>query len=182
MSSGPDAKPRAAGLEAGRGVRVEFYRIGDLFSHALWLDTVKVEGPLLHSEVGLPPCLTQLHQQPGSMLLTGSAGGCHWSMSVEGLGPGILLFDVACRIKQPMAGLCSVYRLGDGLQGEVSERGELAVIRLSNVGSLKIGSRAESHRCRVLQPSPKVLQIGSPDSPSQQFPATARWSYAVWVD
>jgi hypothetical protein len=106
-------------------------------------------------------------------------------MSVEDLGPGILFFDVACRFKRPMTGLCSVYRLGDGLQGEVSTGGELASIRSSGIGGLKIGrqlgSRTESPRCRVLQPSQEVLQIMSPDQPPQQFPATVRWSYGVWV-
>jgi hypothetical protein len=84
------SEPRKTVLEASGvtgTVRVEFERVGDYFSHVIWLQTEQDRIPVFRSfedpSITNVPCFTALHQQDKNLFLTGTNGPCHWSMSVE---------------------------------------------------------------------------------------------------
>jgi hypothetical protein len=95
----------------GKGVRVEFTKIDRVISHSIYLVNGGERIPALESVSGstAQPCFTELHQQGDMLFLTGADGPCHWSMSVESRQGSEIVFDVACRVKEPSLELSTEY-------------------------------------------------------------------------
>ncbi len=146
----------------GQGLRVEFQKQGDRFSHKIFavsnanaqLLLESIEGP--PNEVAPPsPPFTELHQQQDTLFLTGATTLGHWSMSVQALD-NRLLFDVACRAKSTPNNLGSTYRV------------------------LSKGTQLESKNATVTQPTEDTLQITPHHSPKPSpTPTTLQWQYTL---
>jgi hypothetical protein len=116
-------------------------------------------------------------------LMVGRAGASHWSISCE-LAPaaGELLFDVACRIKEPAPWLGSTYQLpsgvayhGDAVGGELL-CGENLLCRIVAAANCKVVWN-EDARGLIFRPVVSAEELGI-DSPGS-FPRTIRWGYKL---
>ena len=87
--------------QGGKGVQVEFTKLDDLISHAIYVVNSGEKTPVLISQINEPgqPCFTELHQQGDTLFLTGAGGPCHWSMSV---GKGEMIFKHDAKIDHEM--------------------------------------------------------------------------------
>jgi hypothetical protein len=159
-------EPILAALEVesfGKPVRVEFTKTGDVISHTIFLVDGSEKVSVLTSRINAPglPCFTELHQQEDLLFLTGADGPCHWSMSVQARHDSErseIVFDVACRNKEPALVLSTVYS-GSAWSGlSVDPVGEDTRIEMERDSSVRIA-------CRHAAPN--------------TVPATLRWSYAV---
>ena len=151
----------------GQGLRVEFQKQGDRFTHKLFAVSGKpvsgkevqlllesVEGPPGEAAPPSPP-FTELHQQQDTLFLTGATTLGHWSMSVQALD-NRLLFDVACRAKSTPNNLGSTYRV------------------LSN------GTQLESKNATVTHPAKHTQRITPHHSPKPSpTPTTLQWQYTL---
>jgi hypothetical protein len=149
----------------GNGVRVEFTKVDRVISHTISLINADEKSAVLTSEINSPgqPCFTELHQQGDMLFLTGADGPCHWSMSVESRRTssegGGLLFDVACRNKEPGLKLSTEYSV-------LSTGGERC-IELYDEGT-KVEIDASSVRISSSRTAPTTV------------PATVRWKYSIF--
>jgi hypothetical protein len=108
------------------GLKFEFEKIGDRFSHKLmwrhdgeWIIVLESrEGTDLERWPASPP-LQQIVAEPigkdGRMVLlgVGLSGTGHWSISVDENEQGGLLMDIACRVSGDHGFLGSTWRLGE---------------------------------------------------------------------
>jgi hypothetical protein len=219
------------GLEAngalGR-VSVEFEKVGEYYSHAIWLLIDKERIPVFKSFEDLSalniPCFTDLHRQDQVLLLTGAKGSCLWSMSVQlgelkpvtksvqirpddfefssryGLNANAnvkvaqhhtcLFFDVACRVKEPVAKLGSEYLksetfecLGTGrVRGLASQSINVRKhVWFGGNSAEKLFEFAPNPRCLVACKPYTNLRFYAPQATIDAYPATVQWSYAFWT-
>lgn len=147
--------------EGSTALRVEFLKCGDRFSHIISLVESGRVTPLLDSIEGSPedfsplsPPIAEIHQQDKMLFLTGATSIGHWSISLQA-DAGLLVFDVACRLKKEPTFLGNSYRILNEVfelrpmeNSQVVRKGEELIIQLKNA---------------------------SPTS----FPATVRWQYGV---
>jgi len=168
-------KPPAAVLEAldehQQGVRVEFQKCGDRFSHRLFSVSGADIQPLLESVEGTPeeiaplsPPFAELHQQQDMLFLTGATTLGHWSMSVQAI-EGRLLFDVACRIKAEASHLGSTY--------------QTPVAQTPVAQPLATTSTVESENATITKPTPDTLLIAPSPLTAIDFPTTIQWQYTI---
>jgi hypothetical protein len=151
------------------GVRVEFTKVDRVISHTIYEVNAGKKTPVLESLSGSAsqPCFTELHQQGDMLFLTGADGPCHWSMSVESRqnSPGSsLLFDVACRIKEPGLKLSTVYAV-------LSTGAKHGFLINSPAADGATGCSIKSNALRVCIMPTAVLP--------NTMPATVRWKYGV---
>lgn len=152
--------------QKGVGVRVEFRKDNDRFSHVVWLVEKGEKTLSLASNEGAetdvaprsPPC-AEWHQQGGMVFLTGATTNGHWSISVEPINNGVL-FDVACRIKGNMSQIGSEY--------EVCESANRSLFDICVEEA--IVDDVASDQLRIL-----------PATPLTVYPATIRWRYSIVV-
>jgi hypothetical protein len=192
----------------GVGVRVIFEHEGEGFGHAIYgvrgeRSTRLIESVESSSDPAWPmsPPLQQLHVQDDPihgklLLLTGSAGRSHWSVSVSvaAIPPSpsdfdqstkpCLAFDVATRIKDLPSLLGSTYDVCEGATWWDIEL-------LSSAHKAPFGA-AVSAALNGPMIEPEILRITtSPDNPSRRtfaplqvdatnLPTTFRWRYWVW--
>ncbi len=152
-------------VEGGKGVQVEFAKIGDMISHTIFLVNGEQKLPVLSAKVNASnlPCFTELHQQGDILFLTGANGPCHWSMSVESrqtVEGRDLLFDVACRIKEPSLKLSTEY--------SVHRQGTLRVDPFDGGTTIEA---VGGFGVRILASSEVPTRV----------PATVRWKYGVLI-
>lgn len=177
---------------AAAGVSVTFAPSGDRFAQR-----VEVNGATLlavdeeaESAERWPPSppLQDVHleQRPDGRqlaLMIGRAGVSHWSVSCE-LDPVAreLLFDVACRVKEPAAWLGSTYQLPPGVrfQGDASAgellRGDRTICRIATAADCEIAWRRDTGRLIFI---PRIPAEKSDDSSHISFPRTIRWRYRL---
>jgi hypothetical protein len=163
-----DEPPILGALEvvpSGKGVRVEFTKLDGVISHTIYLVNGEQKVPVLISQINSPgqPCFTELHQQGDMLFLTGADGPCHWSMSVESRqdsSGNSLLFDVACRIKEPGLKLSTEYSVH-------STDGEWCVEPFDANTNVEV---VDDSSVRIL-PASRVPPT---------VPATVRWKYGVF--
>lgn len=105
--------------DSGNGVRVEFTKKGDRFTHTILRVTKGESHPLLQSVEGTSadvsppsPPLVELHCQEDVVFLSGATTIGHWSMSIERVEQR-LVFDVACRLRTVSKRLGSSYQVHD---------------------------------------------------------------------
>lgn len=209
---------------------VEFEKVGEDYSHAVWLvsDTNRI--PIFRSfeQSSRPnlPCFTELHQQGKNLFLTGANGSCHWSMSVEVgdatlRGPGdlpdkekflfnkryglnaphrnpndptfhFLYFDVACRLKEDVAGLGTVYAKSEAVEyvgDEHAKSGLIWQVAGNDKLTISIGANANREllrfdpdpKCLIVREQDDQLRISSSESADRKYPATLQWKYGIWV-
>lgn len=145
---------------SGKGVRVEFTKVDRVISHTIYLINGDQRLPVLFLRINEPglPCFTELHQQGEMLFLTGADGPCHWSMSVESRQGSEIVFDVACRIKEPSLELSTEY----------------SVFKRSG---LRIAPYDESTQVEADDSS---LRIASISTAPTTVPATVRWKYGIF--
>ena len=204
----------------GKGVRVQFYWVDDRFRHVI--DAVgpdnavrileSIEGDGEQAWPLSPPYqhLTANVKDSGEpvILVTGSAGDCHWSMAIEVavqtftedartnyFGSGLqsiepvpfLLFDVACRIKSEPSWLGSSFRAPNGR--ECSETGPFVFAedwilgpRLNFVDPDRpeVIRECRSKIVRSAEGS-EIVQVTPPEHRVIRPPATVRWTYGVFA-
>ncbi|MFN7878181.1 MAG: hypothetical protein ACK5PB_22880 [Pirellula sp.] len=110
-------------LQVG-GLKIEFVKVGDRFSHKLTVERDGLWSTILESIEGTDeenwpasPPLQQIVAEPigkdGRLVLlgVGLSGTGHWSISVDENGSGGLLLDVACRVSGEHGFLGSTWRL-----------------------------------------------------------------------
>ena len=109
-------------------------------------------------------------------LALGMGEQSHWSMSIE-TAPELrtVIFDIACRLTEPVDNLSSCYQL-------VAPVGQLEEKRcvLNVVGhpcQLEIDSSARSETLQMQLDDHRLLLI--PRAPEDDFPVTLRWRYRV---
>jgi hypothetical protein len=219
------AEPKpAAELSAtnadGSGVRVRFYWVKDRFGHVIDALGPESEVRILESVEGdgeqawpsSPPYqhLVVSTNENGApvIMLTGSAGDCHWSMTAEVavqtfakdagvsyFGGGMqsidpvpfLLFDTACRLKSEPLWLGSSFRTKDG--SKCSEMGPFVIADEWILGprlNLIDPDRPEvSRECRSkIVPTPDrftIVQVMPPEHRVVRPPTTVRWTYGVFA-
>ncbi len=209
---------------------VEFEKVGDYFSHGIWLLVGNERIPVFQScenpnQLHLP-CFTELHQQGKNIFLTGANGPCHWSMSVEvgdatSRGPGdlpdnekfrfntryglnaphlnpnipafqFLFFDIACRLKEDVVGLATVYTKSEVVEyfgDNLSKPSQTCQVRWQDHQAVSFGANADREVLRF-DPDPKCLLVCEPahqlkistsQSGDKKYPATVQWSYGIWA-
>jgi hypothetical protein len=131
-----------------------------VISHTIYLINGDKKTPVLESmsDSASQPCFTELHQQGEMLFLTGADGPCHWSMSVESRQDSDIVFDIACRIKEPSLEL----------------RTEYSVLTRSD---LRVAPYDESTRVEADDSS---LRIASIITAPTTVPATVRWKYGIF--
>lgn len=110
-------------LQAG-GLKIEFVKVGDRFSHKLLVERDGLWFTILESLEGTDkenwpssPPLQQIVAEPigkdGRLVLlgVGLSGTGHWSISVDENESGGLLLDIACRVSGEHGFLGSTWRL-----------------------------------------------------------------------
>jgi hypothetical protein len=219
-----DANP-AAELSAinadGKGVRVQFFWIEDRFRHQIDVISANEDVKILESLEGdrqqewpsSPPCqnLVEGINDRGDqvVMVTGSAGDCHWSMTAEASrqqfakdsgfaffgelkGPTehfpILLFDVACRIKSAPQWLGSSYRpignteckaMGPFIYADKWLLGP----RLNCVDPDRpVLTRESSARLKSSSDGFSIVQVVPPEHRLIRPPTTVRWTYGIFAD
>ncbi len=111
----------AASLECidalGSGLRVDFFKQGDRYSHTILGLSGVDSAPLLQSMEGTAddfsppsPPFAELHQQGEIIFLSGATTIGHWSGSVS-ICEQRLHFDIACRLKKETYTLGSEYQV-----------------------------------------------------------------------
>lgn len=142
----------------GNGVRVEFTKPDRVISHTIYVVNGGEKSPILQSVSGstTQPCFTELHQQGEMLFLTGADGPCHWSMSVESTQNSGIVFDVACRIKEPSLMLST----------------EFSVLSMGT-------SHIEPFEGTKIVASDSGVRIASASAAPAAVPATVRWKYCV---
>lgn len=104
---------------------VQFLLEGDRLSHSLFTEDPAGRRTVMQSVEGSAsdrwppsPALQQIAVCPSgstqrSLACVGSAGTTHWSLAVEEDNRGCLVFDLACRVKEPFPYLGSTYEVAD---------------------------------------------------------------------
>lgn len=154
-----------AALEAmanGKGVRVEFTKLDRVISHTIFVVADGEKSAVMTSQINSPgqPCFTELHQQGDMLFLTGADGPCHWSMSVESrkdFSGSRLLFDMACRVKEPSLLLSTEY---------------------SVLSTRKV--HIEPFEGTNFEVADFSIRISPGSAVSTTVPATVRWKYGVF--
>jgi hypothetical protein len=142
----------------GKGVRVEFTKVDRVISHTIYVVNDGEKTAVLESVSGntTQPCFTEVHQQREMLFLTGADGPCHWSMSVESRQGSEIVFDVACRIKEPSLELSTEY--------SVRSTGAFSV---------------EPFEGTKVEVDDSSVRIASTIVAPTTAPATVRWKYGV---
>ena len=179
---------------ASAGVSVTFTPAGDRFTQRIEIAgaaLLAVDEDAESAETWPPsPPLQDVHLEQRSegrqlALMIGRAGLSHWSISCElDSSAGEVLFDVACRIKEPAAWLGSTYQLPPGVTFSGDEHsGELrmdehTICRISADHDCEISWHAESKRLVFL---PRTHAEVPAMSEGNSFPRTIRWRYRLLV-
>lgn len=173
--------------EAGRGVRVEFHKSGDLYSHVILAIQGEKRFPVLTSFEGnrgqslphIPCCFLEFHQQGQTLFLTGASSAGHWSMSVQVAETDFpfLSFDVACRLKESGHQIGSEYFLAKTFDCHLSEVGTKALI---------VDPAGDAPSLQLLgvnfsEADGAHLRLFSPEKLPEKLPATVQWRYTVSV-
>ena len=174
----------------GVGVRAEFVRTADRFTHRfLAIDGSDNPEWLLEAIEGDPndgwpcsPVLQELHLEelPDSenqqvAMLVGKAVDGHWSLVVRPVEDGErvgFLIEAACRVKSQPSSMGSLYRLRTEAEPSASDA---AVEFNSRSGAFRLESD-----CQLAAAGDQVELIAE-NAPQPKLPATVQWSYGVWV-
>lgn len=149
--------------EAGHGLRVIFVKQGDRFVHNVFRAQDGKSLPLLSSVEGTSedlsppsPPFAELHQQGEIIFLSGATTLGHWSASVCAR-ENCLEFEVACRLKKPIARLGSTYKvLGDSYE-------------------------VTSDNQTVAKCDPQSLRIAPIANEDSSYPLTLQWRYGIAI-
>lgn len=181
---------------AAPGVQVTFVPKGDRFAQRIefgesaWLEAVDEDDNASDSWPPSPPLQdVHLETRPGGQqlaLMIGRAGTSHWSISCELTpAPSELLFDVACRIKEPATWLGSRYQLSPGLAfhksasgGELISGGKVWC-RISTESDCNLIWQAELGRLTFV---PYSTADGAKTVASDRVAHTIRWRYRLVID
>ena len=157
--------------DAGCGVRAEFYFVNDRFHHTLFRVKAGALISSLESVEGSPtddfppsPPFSELHQQDETLFLTGATVTGHWSMSVQPIDR-VLLFDIACRVKQHPTWLGSTYQ-----PAETNEHHDILNIEL-----------LPDADCQLQLDENSQLALGCSTPSEVKAPVTYRWRYRVGI-
>ena len=158
--------------QRGVGIRVEFHRVGDRFSHTIsivngdeqWRLATSIEGNDNAPWPASPP-VQEVHQQGDLLFLTGMAGDSYWSTSVSPVEQGGLLFDVACRAKSSPQHLSIGYELSPEIECEFDADGAQL-----NIAGKRIGVALPSQNIEL-----QGTKIISRWTESITPPATVQW-------
>jgi hypothetical protein len=165
------------GLIENGGIAVEFFRSGDRVAHRVLLkgDLVaeSVEGTPF-DDWPLSPPFQEVHfeeRDPDGRiaLLVGMAGRSHWSASVAAEGDGIR-WDIACRVREAPTWLGAAYQIA----------GALSIAATSATVTTPAGSRLQFTGDTAWESRDARLQLSVP-LPTEKFPQTLVWQYAVRV-
>jgi hypothetical protein len=110
-------------------------------------------------------------------LLVGMAGRGHWSASIEALPhETALLFDIACRMREPAAALASTYRMAaeGGALFAAADRSWIEV-RHGKTAAVITPSQESAAGSTLTLLDPATFAI----SPSRPHGSTIRWKYRV---
>ena len=189
----------------GCGLAVALWRQGDRYAHALFAlpgsaepaaedrDSASTGSPVLlmaslegtdRETWPASPPLQQLIVEPREAgrevaLLIGMAGSSHWSLSID-VDPisRLIVFEAACRCASQPSELGSRYLTQPGNRSAAREL-HWNLPRSTGVELLWPESRG-----LVSEPEPGKSQwmVRPSDMPTDKWPATVRWSYAVrWL-
>lgn len=177
---------------AGAGVSVIFAPSEDRFIQQIEVSGVTLQAVdeaagFAESWPPSPPLQdVHLEQRPNGRqlaLMIGRAGLSHWSISCElDSSSGEVLFDVACRIKEPIGWLGSTYQLAPGVSFHGDHReGELrldkdTLCRLVTEDDCEMEWDPDWGQIIF---SPQVQAVQSDDSSGTSFPRTIRWRYRL---
>ena len=175
-----------------RGLRIEFHLQGDRYHHTIHGVQGNDSVPLLVSLEGssddtfpTSPPLSEILRQDSTLLLTGATSVAHWSMSVEpspNEEHAQLIFDVACRVKRGPATLGNAYQtVGESILKQVDNMA-FATSPLDNTAcSAVVGpaSLEEPANSQIKLGNRGMLQITPVSKPTDAFPATIQWQYAI---
>lgn len=179
---------------AGHALRLTFYRLADRVGHRLELVAGDDALPVLEScegndqQVWPPsPALQSLHveqrEQGPLALLVGMSGTSHWSASAERAPErAALLFDIACRVKQPPERLHSSYHLRNVVTAERQADGLLLQLADSSLRivaqALPVEEEGSASAGQVELPADgSPVTIGPSLPVTWSLPATVRWRY-----
>jgi len=175
-------------LESDR-LRVRFWFCEDRYAHEIWLAAGGNWIAVLASLEGTPqedwpasPPLQSLHfERAGTAgqtaLLVGMAGKNHWSASVE-LDPAgdRAHFDVACRIRDPIAHLlASTYRAASGVTLSGPRDGPIEFKTLHALLEISADDPAGA-RVELVKGGGRIVVDGALGGDS---PRTVRWRYTL---
>lgn len=182
----------------GVGIRVEFLKLGDRFTHRFVAFNEAGEERLLAEaieddlEADWPysPVLQELNlEKIGEntervAMLVGKAGDAHWSVVIR---PDVVdtacgfIVESACRVKSMPDRLGSSYLLGDQVKQLAS--GVSASLETS-IGTFRISAlpmdQPQSSPCR-LAIQQKRIQILPENGQPDGLPTTIQWRYGVWL-
>ena len=159
------------------GIVVEFFRSGDRVAHrVLLLGEVVVESVegTPFEDWPLSPPFQEVHfeeRDPGGRiaLLVGMAGRSHWSASVAAEGDAIR-WDIACRVREAPTWLGAAYQIA----------GTVAIAETTARVTTPAGSRLQFIGDTAWEAHDARVQLSVP-RPTEKFPQTMVWQYAVRV-
>jgi hypothetical protein len=175
---------------AARGWRVNFAWQGDRFAHQVqgllggqWVHLLQsLEDSAAGDWPPAPPLQSgQLEARAGPSpvaLLVGMAGKSHWSLAVQVVESGALLFDVACRVREPPGFLGSIYTLPPRVTAE--RPGDGHAMRLAGRGgAVELAPANQDGACHVTAAGNRITVVAR--AAPRSVPATIRWRYALRV-
>ncbi len=172
----------------GTGLRVTLEWHQDRYHHCIERVTGDLVTPLAESPQATmaaddheQPVLQQLAVESRGVdryvaLGVGMSGQSHWSMSIETVPESrTIIFDVACRLTEPVTRLCSCYQLAAAITEVEPTHCELNV--LGHPCRIEVDTTAQSEIVQ-LKCEAGLLHLVPQISPAD-MPQTVRWRYRV---
>ncbi|MEC9003189.1 MAG: hypothetical protein VX644_07430 [Planctomycetota bacterium] len=172
----------------GTGLRVTLEWHEDRYHHRIERVTGNLVTPLaeapqtaMAADEYEQPVLQQLAVESRGVdryvaLGVGMSGQSHWSMSIETVPESRkIIFDIACRLTEPVANLCSCYQLAAPVTEVAPTHCELNV--LGHPCRIEVDTTAQSEILQ-LKYEADLLQLIPQISPAD-MPQTVRWRYRV---
>ena len=179
-------------IHADRGLRAEFMWRGDRFYHSIYgvkgnkkqLLLTSVEGGL--EDVWPPSPPYQEFNDPrivsdtqhGSVgLAVGAAGKSFWSLGIEVVETGnpALVFDIACRVKEPPQWLGSTYEF----QNVDALRCGFQQVEVQDGKVHYVLKASEAISASAFHVTDKQVAISYPNPSDLSPPMTCRWGYRI---